>query len=486
MKEDFSDCNVLYDGYMKYGSLGWVEYLKYNGDRTWTVWYIPYENDSMEVYDESVHGIGSLIDYVFERDSWLECDDDEIVPLSVKITEEEQAYFEHTHPLGLIGPHMNNLLEILDNDRLSDAYELVKIAAGIRWIYPDERVDAEKIGLRILGITRKPIWTRRYKKMFKVRTYYGNGMINPPDKHGCTSLFLDMDQTSHSFDYKPRRLFLDTVLMDELKTIQKENCWTSIVLHIPHSSKVIPSKYRDQFLLSDRELEAEQLQVVDHYTDELFSNPSYSKVLFPVSRLVCDPERFKDDEKEPMAVYGLGAIYTRTVNGEQLRREITTKERSALIKDYYDSHQYEMKRCIEEALLDNGIAIVIDCHSFPSKPFSYEQDQVSPRPDICIGTDVFHTSKKLADLAERYFSTLGYTISMNNPFSGSFVPEWYYKRNKKVGTIMIEVNRSLYMDETTGEKNQNFSKVKEHLQGFPKAFQSYLEKVIMNNMHHRK
>ena len=44
-----------------------------------------------------------------------------------------------------------------------------------------------------------------------------------------------------------------------------------MILHIPHSSRVIPGNVRDQIILSDRELDAELDRMTDAYTDELFS-----------------------------------------------------------------------------------------------------------------------------------------------------------------------------------------------------------------------
>ena len=46
--------------------------------------------------------------------------------------------------------------------------------------------------------------------------------------------------------------------------------------------------------------------MTDHYTDELFHEPNddVRRLLFPVSRLLVDPERFADDELEPMTAVG--------------------------------------------------------------------------------------------------------------------------------------------------------------------------------------
>jgi N-formylglutamate deformylase len=43
-----------------------------------------------------------------------------------------------------------------------------------------------------------------------------------------------------------------------------------MILHIPHSSRLVPSKVRGQFVISDEELELELTRMTDAYTDEIF------------------------------------------------------------------------------------------------------------------------------------------------------------------------------------------------------------------------
>src|SRR6266545_5203929 len=91
------------------------------------------------------------------------------------------------------------------------------------------------------------------------------------------------------------------------------------VIHLPHSSAVVPPEFRDAIVLDDEELRLELLRITDWFTDELFPVPSrQGKVVrFPLSRLVLDPERFLDDEVEPMAARGMGVIYTQTSHGDR-------------------------------------------------------------------------------------------------------------------------------------------------------------------------
>ena len=88
----------------------------------------------------------------------------------------------------------------------------------------------------------------------------------------------------------------------------------------------------------------------------------------------------------------------------------------------------------------------------------HETDQ-SERPEICIGIDEFHTSKKISDYLVNSFKSKKYVTKINSPFAGSIVPLKYYSKNRNVQSVMIEVNRSLYMNEK-GEKTKNFEKIK--------------------------
>jgi len=58
---------------------------------------------------------------------------------------------------------------------------------------------------------------------------------------------------------------------------------------------------------------------------------------------------------------------------------------------------------------------------------------------------------------------LGYIVAINKPYSGTLVPLRYYERDSRVASVMIEVNRKLYMDEVTGEKGKEFGKVASQL-----------------------
>ena len=471
-KQNFDDGDMLFNGAMMFGGMGWAEYIRKTGEGIWTVWYDPYDDEYADMYEESEHDISSLISYAKERDIWLEGEDVEVSP-SIALTKSEQEYFSHTHEAGLIGPHLDGLLKHLQKRGYEQELFLVKIAAGMKWIDPLDRVDSDTIGLHVKAVTRKAVWKGQYRKAYRVGSYYGTGLIYPPDSNGNTSFFLDHDQTAHSFDYKPRRLRLSERAVEEMDKVQREHFSTSLIFHIPHSSTYIPVSVRDQFLLSDEELRAEQLKVEDRYAAELFDPSEYPRVICPVSRLVCDVERFVDDEEEVMAAHGAGVIYERCSDGRTLRSPLHPDQREHLIRTYHRRNEADLEGYLRDAVLFNGVALIIDCHTFPSIPLGYDSKQSVPRPDICIGTDPVQTPESLTSLVHEYFTGNGYTVTLNEPYAGTYIPRLYSYQVKKtdlarssamkVQSIMIEVNRSLYMDERTGEKHDGFIRVQDHL-----------------------
>lgn len=181
-----------------------------------------------------------------------------------------------------------------------------------------------------------------------------------------------------------------------------------VVVHVPHASTVIPLDAAPPLLLAGREVDTELLAMTDRYTDELFAltESEATTVRFPVSRLVVDPERFTDDAREPMATRGMGVIYTQTSDGRRLRVDPTAAQRTELLTRFYEPHHRELTHAVSDALEAHGACLLIDGHSFPSKPLPYELEQSSDRPEICVGTDPDHTPGWLRDLAVVEFQRL--------------------------------------------------------------------------------
>ncbi len=181
--------------------------------------------------------------------------------------------------------------------------------------------------------------------------------------------------------------------------------------------------------------------MTDLYTDELF-DCGRDMLIFPISRLVCDVERFRYDADEPMAEKGMGLAYTKCADGTPLRN-VSPHKRAAIARKYYDTHHEKFTDMVNEKLHECGRCIIIDGHSFSAEPLPYETDTL--RPDFCIGTDPFHTPKKLLQTCEMFLHGRGFEVEVNHPFSGTIVPMEHLYSDVNVSSIMVEVNRRLYM-----------------------------------------
>ena len=235
------------------------------------------------------------------------------------------------------------------------------------------------------------------------------------------------------------------------------------VLHIPHSSTIVPSDLRGYFKVNDDRLKRELLCMTDWYTDEIFALDPMEAITirFPVSRLVLDPERYLEDEKEIMASRGMGLIYTRDSEGRILRDGPSREERRRLVSRFYEPHHAALAQAVRMALDQHAFCLLIDCHSFPSQPLPCDIDQTPDRPDACIGTVPFHTPGWLEDMTADYLRGAGLSVGINQPYSGAMVPDQYNGREISVNALMLEINRRLYLDEGSGEKLSSFSQVSE-------------------------
>ena len=229
----------------------------------------------------------------------------------------------------------------------------------------------------------------------------------------------------------------------------------NLLLHVPHSSTSFPADCYDTF----ENLDEEERLLVDYYTDELFVPQQESKkimnVVFPYCRLYCDVERLINDTLEKD---GLGISYHRWVPskdgyGKSFRSFVGKTSAFAF---YADFHAEVAKKIVE---MGEG-TLLIDCHSFSSLPNLLNSNP--PDIDICIGYNDDETCPNKVAIGNivQYFKARGYKVGINEPFSNSktfSVPVKYH-------SVMIEVNKKLYMNEQTLEKTEGFERLKQDIQ----------------------
>ena len=236
-----------------------------------------------------------------------------------------------------------------------------------------------------------------------------------------------------------------------------------LILHIPHASENIP--FEKGFIIDDIKIKEEIIKLTDWFTDDLFYSEVDTQIIAPFSRVFCDVERFSDDSQEEMFKLGMGALYTRC-DDNTLSRVVTTGLRKEILDNYYWPHHENLNNSVKTQLKLKDTCLIVDCHSFPKQPLIKGLNQREDRPDFNIGTDKFHTPLGLVKKSEDYFKSLGYTVGIDWPYSGSIVPMKYYQKDKRVNSIMLEINRALYLEGDTNDKSSDYNNTKEVVQGF--------------------
>ena len=237
-----------------------------------------------------------------------------------------------------------------------------------------------------------------------------------------------------------------------------------VVLHVPHSSRVIPPQVREGIVLNDQQLQVELDQLTDSQTDLLADSSIVNLDKKPwmfkntLSRLVIDPERFPD-EREAMNQVGMGAVYLKTTTGAALRSE--NFDVTPLIKNYFEPYANAFAKLISDLRQAHSFVLIIDVHSYRAKQHQNAINHGQARPAICIGTDQFHTPKWLSQLATDCFSPVGDVIQ-NQPYAGSYVPLQFYTSDTAVLSIMLECRADQLVDQYL-QPNPGLSKVAEGL-----------------------
>ena len=250
-----------------------------------------------------------------------------------------------------------------------------------------------------------------------------------------------------------------------------------LVFNSPHSGRVYPSAF-----LASSKLDALTLRrSEDAYVEELFSFVSglgspllyahFPRAYLDVNRepYELDPILFRDglphyaNTQSVRVVGGLGTIARIVSESDEIYREpLTVGAALERINRLYAPYHETLRDLLLAAQNAFGVAVLIDCHSMPSSPIA---DQGGGRPDFVLG-DRFGTScsGEFTRLAAAELKTLGYVVALNKPYAGGYITEHYGRPHKDQHVLQIEINRALYMDESSFEKSSGFDRVRGDLE----------------------
>lgn len=225
------------------------------------------------------------------------------------------------------------------------------------------------------------------------------------------------------------------------------------VISLPHCSHRVPREMRDRFALTDEEV----LQSTDLGTEEIFGGvPAAAVVRAAWSRLVADLNR-GPGQRDARGVIARLDYYGRNVYREgALPSERDVQER--LEKFYYPFH----KR-LEAALDRTGATVLFDCHSLCATGPPQAPDAGKKRRDITLGNNggasgkggpgraALTCPKEITRGVRAAFEHSGFSVSVNDPYSGGYITKHYGERLAKEGkwALQVEINQHLFLEPGT-------------------------------------
>ena len=243
-----------------------------------------------------------------------------------------------------------------------------------------------------------------------------------------------------------------------------------LVLDSPHSGSDYPPDFRPTV--------AHELlrQAEDSFVDELYgSGPAAGATLiaarFPRSYI--DPNRSLLDIDSSLmdapwpgpaipsrkTQLGIGLIWRLLDTGEPIySRKLTVDEVKQRIVRYHQPYQRAVKDAMDEAFDHFGAVWHINCHSMSALSGAVaEEGPGKTRADFVLGDrDGTTCEPQFTAFVAEMLKSMGYSVKINDPYKGVELVRAFSDPKGGRHSLQIEVNRKLYMDEGTREKNSNF------------------------------
>ena len=190
-----------------------------------------------------------------------------------------------------------------------------------------------------------------------------------------------------------------------------------------------------------------------------------------------DPAMFDGDLPEyargrsARVAAGLGTIPRVAGEGRPIyARKLTFGEARSRVELAHRPYHEALDRQLAAARAAHGCAILIDWHSMPAAAARGQRARSGGPCDIVLG-DRFGAacSPKLTALVERELEALGYRVVRNAPYAGGYTTEHYGRPAKRTHALQIEINRALYMNETTREPTDGLARLTAHAETLTQA-----------------
>jgi len=248
---------------------------------------------------------------------------------------------------------------------------------------------------------------------------------------------------------------------------------TPVVLDSPHSGRDYPADFDYACPL------ARLRRAEDFLVDRLFAfAPALGAELicasFPRSYLDVnrapddiDPELLSADERHDLAPSassdrGIGLIWRLLGADEPIYgRLLTRAEVDERVNCCWEPYHAALERAISAAQRRHGYSLHLNCHSMPSHSRLYgaERNQVMPFDFLVGDRDGTTSSTAVTQWVVTLLRSEGFVVGVNEIVKGAELVRRYGGPSNHRHSILLEINRKLYMDEQRGVAHPGFSRL---------------------------
>lgn len=249
-----------------------------------------------------------------------------------------------------------------------------------------------------------------------------------------------------------------------LKYFIRKNPKNPVLITVPHSGSFYPELFKNYIKLNLDKIR----KIEDYHSDKilkLVKKENVDILIAKCSRAVVDLNRSRKsvdndmfngtviigqpDEKK-MISYGLG-VFPRFISNKSIfKTKLPLSYSKKMLEEYYDPFHKSLSNQLEFLLKKFGFCYHFDLHTMPSKALKH----FKVKPDIALGNNFGKSSSEnLISYVKNSFEKFGLKVEINNPYAGGFITRKYGNPLAGIETVQIEVNRSLYMDETNFKIN---------------------------------
>ena len=183
---------------------------------------------------------------------------------------------------------------------------------------------------------------------------------------------------------------------------------------------------------------------------------------------------------------GIGLVWRLLDTGESIyTRRLTVAEVQGRIARCYAPYHKAVRDAINSAHKHYGAVWHVNCHSMPamSSVISEEGPGVA-RADFVLGDrDGTTCNPEFTAFVALALRGMGYDVRVNDPYKGVELVRAYSDPAAHKHSLQIEVNRKLYMDEDSRERNEGFATLQANLTRLVSEIAGFAREHISGHRH---